>query len=674
MKRKILSLIAFAMLFITIYSKDNDFKFGKIDISELTNMTCPIDSNAEAYVIADIGRTYFSYNDNSGFDMKLERKTRIKFLKKTSFDYATFTIPIWNLGSTFENIDIKGFSYNLENGEIIKSKLTGSSQYEEVVWERLKTIKVTFPNIKEGSVIDLQYTITSNYLFNIREWRFQDVIPILYSEYTFEKPEYFRFKQFSNGWINIDIQNEETTGSINFVETYRTGPNDAMGHYMKNYTLTYNLFITKYSAKNVPSFRNEKFTNSYTNYISSIYFDLLSINFPGKPVLSYSKDWKTITKELLDDEYLGRRLESTAFIKDTLESLLLNTVSKLDKAKVIYEYVQKRMKYKNYDYLFCFKSLKKIHEQKAGFSSEINLLLTLMLREAGLNAYPVILSTRNNGLVLTSYPIITKYNSVICLVEIDGNQILLDATDSNISFGMLPFRCLNGEGYLLDYNLGKPINLSPIVNNTSATINKLKLDKNGLFSGNIQKTYKNYGASNQREYFKSFKSNDEFLRKYQDTRPGLTIGTLEVKDIDSINKPCIFNFKDIQLINKCEITDSLISFNPMLFEQLNENPFKSPSRKYPVDYGYGYDDNYILQLEIPEGYIVDELPKPYSMLLPDNAGKFTYNISENNGKIQMARRFIISKTLFTESEYAQLKEFYKQMIEKEAQMIVLKKK
>lgn len=662
MKRLIFYFLLLISFQFTIYSQSKDFKFGKIDISELTNMTCPIDSNAEAYVIADIGRMYYQYNDNSGFQLVFERKVRIKFIKNTSFEFATFRIPLYNWGTSENTSSLKGFTYNLENGEVVKTKLTKESQFEEKITKWRKDIKVTFPNLKEGSVIDFQYSIYSDYIFNVRNWNFQKYIPTLYSEYTFEKPEYFVFKQFSTGFVPLKVENEQSTGTIGF--------NNGNSYN----TISYQIFVTKFSGSNIPAFREEKYISSPENYLSGVDLELQSIMMPRQPIKNYTKDWKSITEELLDDEDFGNQISKGGFIEDTALSLKGQLTDKKAIAQKIYSHIQARMKWDGGTRIFCNNSIKDAYKNSTGNVAEINLLLVAMLRKAGLNAYPVISSTRDNGMVLMLYPILSKFNYVVAGVEIDGKVTLLDATDPYINFGMTPYRCLNGQGYIIDKTVGRDINFSPQGNYNVITLNQLKLNSNGEFTGNIQKTYKAYAAAAKRNTVKSFKNNDEYLKKFQDEHQGLSVDSFEIKDLDSLAKPCLITYKNVTISNKADLTDSIISFNPMLYEQTDENPFKSKERKYPVDYGYGYDDNYIVQIEMPEGYKVDELPKPYSMSLPDNAGKFTYNISEANGKIQLARRFIISKTIFIENEYSQLKEFYKQMIEKEAQMIVLRKK
>jgi hypothetical protein len=83
------------------------------------------------------------------------------------------------------------------------------------------------------------------------------------------------------------------------------------------------------------------------------------------------------------------------------------------------------------------------------FFSYDRLSLVAALRDARLNAHPVLLSTRNNGLPSPLYPVPTDFNYVIARVKIGDNYYLLDATEDVYPFGLLPERCLNGMGRAL---------------------------------------------------------------------------------------------------------------------------------------------------------------------------------------------------------------------------------
>jgi hypothetical protein len=59
--------------------------------------------------------------------------------------------------------------------------------------------KFTFPAIKEGSIIEYEYTIHSDFIFNLQPWEFQGAYPRLWSEYNVSIPEFLYYVFLSQG-------------------------------------------------------------------------------------------------------------------------------------------------------------------------------------------------------------------------------------------------------------------------------------------------------------------------------------------------------------------------------------------------------------------------------------------------------------------------------------------
>ena len=97
-------------------------------------------------------------------------------------------------------------------------------------------------------------------------------------------------------------------------------------------------------------------------------------------------------------------------------------------------------------------------------------------------------------------------------------------------------------------------------------------------------------------------------------------------------------------------------------------------REYPVDFGSAIEKIYISRIAIPEGYSVDELPLPKIILLPNGAAKYSYSVTRIGNSLNFISSLQINKSLFLQDEYPNLREFYNQLVAKQAEQIVLKKK
>lgn len=92
-----------------------------------------------------------------------------------------------------------------------------------------------------------------------------------------------------------------------------------------------------------------------------------------------------------------------------------------------------------------------------------------------------------------------------------------------------------------------------------------------------------------------------------------------------------------------------------------------------MDYNYPFTESIIMNIQIPEGWVVDEIPESVLIRLPEQAGEFRRIVQNNGNMISMNYRYMINKTRFMPLEYEGLKQFYDQMVDKLAQNIVLKK-
>ena len=101
-------------------------------------------------------------------------------------------------------------------------------------------------------------------------------------------------------------------------------------------------------------------------------------------------------------------------------------------------------------------------KKREGNVADINLLLAVLLRKAGIDADLMILSTRDNGVANSDYPMIDQYNYVICVASIKGmDPVNLDASQHYNGFGELPPSCYNGYGHMISVERPVPAFFSP---------------------------------------------------------------------------------------------------------------------------------------------------------------------------------------------------------------------
>lgn len=96
--------------------------------------------------------------------------------------------------------------------------------------------------------------------------------------------------------------------------------------------------------------------------------------------------------------------------------------------------------------IYAYGTLRAAFNKNEGNMAEINLLLVNLLRSAGVEAYPVLFSTRSHGMIKQFYPMYSSFNGVLACARLNGKDILMDATSTFLEPGELPENCMNGNG------------------------------------------------------------------------------------------------------------------------------------------------------------------------------------------------------------------------------------
>jgi hypothetical protein len=646
------------------------FKFGKISAEEISTRSYAIDTNAAAVVLADIGSSKIVGNNKGWFSLEFKLFRRIHILKNAGFENATVEIQLYSDGEDEEKLDdLKAVTYNVENGKVVESKLNvKNAVFKEKLDKNTVQKKFTLSNVKEGSVIEYSYTVTSDFLFNIQPWNFQGDIPRLWSQYTVSLPPFMNYMLIPQISLPYAVADNRNKAESYVVEVKRE---NGLVLTADRFNISCQVTDFRWGMKNVPAFHEEAYTSTPRNYIERLEFQLAGYLAP----LTEQKiitTWPDLTDKMLKRDDFGATLSSAqSFWPAELETIVKKAKTQRETAELIFSYVRDRFTCTDYSQLYIQESLKKVVEKKSGGVAELNLLLTAFLKYAGLSADPVILSSRGHMYVNDSYPVVSRFNYVISRVIVGDQEIYLDASRPQLGFGKLHYSCYNGTARLVDASAAM-ISLRPdMITETSRTNIQLIPDKGGKWTGSVNRLYGYFSSEDVRKKFKL--EGAEGLSKEVSTFYNSNVSVSDMV-ADSMKIP----EEPVQLHYTIRFdTDSteLIYFNPVLGGVLRHNPFKSVQRRYPVEMPYKISELYTLSMELPSGYTVEELPKSitYKMNTQGDA-IFEYKISQSGGYINMLYRLDIKRSYFSPEEYEILRAFFGNMVSKMEEQIVLKKK
>ena len=662
-------------LFTTLLAQDYDF--GDVSEEELLEKEHPIYKDADAAILYRSYNTYFTYTTNEGFLVNTEVHERIKIYNPDGYKYATKSVSLYEQDSKYKDDlrSLKAYTYNLENGNISKDKLSKDGVFKEEQSKYRTLTKFTMPNLKEGCVIEYKYLLKTPFVSNLDEFRFQEQIPINTVSSKFRSPEYYGFNMHQKGLSQISIENEVKSRTIIYkpqnshsrkivdrVVIHDKSP--------KTRKLTFSENIINMSGSQIPAIKEELYTNNIDNYSNAIKFELAYINFPGSTYKNYSNSWNDVAKSIFDQPQFGDELKKSNYFNNDLSRLISSQQSEIEKTVAIYEFVKQKMNWNGYVGIATDDGVRSAYKNNVGNITEINLILTAMLREAGLNTNPVLLSTKNHGIPI--FPTRNGFNYVISSVTIDGGLVLLDASKKYGEINLLEEELLNWNGRLItEDGRSKWVNLLPNkqaeqntmlsvtidndLNTNAKVINKLTGHKSYAF----KKKYANVAKVSQLEMFENQFKN-------------IQVSNLEVQNLDKLYQPISFNY-DVSYSNALDIIDSKIYVTPLLHLGTYENPFVPETRQYPVDFVYPLKTRVIASIKIPDGYTVETIPETLNIAIPKNQGSFQYLVNVSGNNIQVSSQLSISTHIIASNYYKELKAFYDMVINKQLEKIVLVK-
>jgi transglutaminase-like putative cysteine protease len=650
------SLFLFVLFFLT--GQAQNFNYGGITNEDYAIDRNTIDSNANAIVIQEFGRSYMQLNDRDGrIHLFFEYHVKLKIFNKDGFRQGNIIIPIYKGENQEEYItEIKASTYNYNAGSFEETVMDKKGVFTEKRSKYIDLVKFTLPNLKEGSIIEYSYHLESPNIFNFKSWNFQSDIPKISSLYEVNIPAIYNYNVLLRGPYKLTDQKVELSKEC-----------------MRLQGTNIDCSKISYLMKKIPAFIEEDYMTAASNFKSAVYFELSDMQRIDGSRQSFTKSWKDVDYELTSSPNFGSQMKRKDLFKETMPSILKNATSDLDKAKAIYSYIKKQIKWNNYYGVHSEGNIKTTLETRSGNVADINLSLIAALSAANLDAEAVILSTRDKGIVNKLYSVLTEFNYVVAKVNIGTETYLLDATEPLLPFGLLPIRCINDQGRVI--NLKKPsywIDLKASQKSVTNYVLDGVLSKDGKIKGTIMTHSLGYDAFNKRTAIKKYNSVEEYVEKLDEQMPNLTITSEEILNIDSLDKPLIEQY-GVEFSAHTATNATQLYLNPFFINRVTKNPFNLNERTYPVDLGTASDERIIISIVLPEKYELLEQPKDVAMGLPNNGGRYLLKTTFEDNKLGVSQIKQLSKSIYTSDEYLYLKEFFSKIIQNQKTDLLLKK-
>jgi transglutaminase-like putative cysteine protease len=657
--KKIFSVCFILSLFLTDFNYTQDFpiEWKKIPQEDLKMTSYAADTSASALILCDFGFTSF----NDYLELVFTRHMRVKIFNDNAYDFATHIIT---LSAEDEYIDdIEGFTYWLDdNGKMAKSELDEDDILKEKITSAYVQHKFTMPALRPGCIVDIRYKIITKSVWAVRDWIFQYTEPVRWSEYRLMYLNNLAYSAVTRGYEGFYI-NEA-------IQTTRVVSGTALS-YTKNSIANCN--ILRWVVKDAPAVREEAYSTCPEDYMNKVEIQFSGYAIPGQGVKTFNNDWKTFVKDEHEGKWFGKKISTSGKVKTVANTVTAGIHDNEEKIKAIYNWVTRSITWSGANTRYPQKDMDYVLEQKKGNSADINLLLVSLLKSAGLECYPLILSTRSNGKIQDLYPIDNQFNYVIAKVSDGSKNYYLDATDPLRPYDLLPQKVLYVKAIAIKEGPVEWVTLGCEKKNTTYNIAWLRVDEEGSINGYFENSLGEYVSLSIRKELVSGNERD-IIKKYLETEMyGFEIDSIVISNKDSIHLPLKITTY-VTSDQYAQVSGDMIYLNPNFVFRIKENPFKAEQRKFPVDYGYYRTFNTIITILFPEGYDVRESIKNKNLYAGASNINYSRKTALEHNQLQLVCKFDIREIEVKPVLYEKLREFYSRLLSTQSEQIVLARK
>lgn len=640
-------IVACLLCSTIVWGQSSAPDFGIFTSEEISMKQYDFDKDADAVVLLDKAKS--TYTDD--YSLRTERRIRLKILQERGIERGNIHISYYS-GDRFESVyKIEGIVVNFDiNGNESRSKLDNKYIYDKQLNKYYSEVSFAMPNVKVGSIIEYKYVSEMKHYGGLKEWVFQSDMPVVLSSFylTILPNAEFAYSVYKVRNLPITITPDKANGALEF------------------------------EMRNIPGLRDEAYMASAHDYLQRVKFQFAGYkqvtsdgyNSTITKNTDYTNTWKKLAEELWQDSEFGGQINKTLPGAAALQQDWALQTDNFVRMKSIHRYVKSTFNWNGMNSKYAAEGVKSTWEKKSGTSGDINLILINLLKSAGLDVQPLLVSERNHGKVDTSYPFSEQFNKVVAYVKIGNDHYILDGSDRETPTGTIPFDLLNTIGFIADKKFSALLQIADMSKINSNVVEiKGRLSSDGRMSLNAEVDDYDYAKLERQEKYKRDKKHYEknFFEPYKLPFPDTFI-------VNGISSDTLPMHHEVKLTYPLDKSGDYYLLNYNLFTGFYKNPFINGHRFTNINFGSRYHSLLTGKIELPDNVLPEALPKNVRLKMPDESIVFARQIIQDGNTLQIDFSIDINKTEFNANEYEVVQSFYRQMIDMLNEQIVLKRK
>lgn len=622
--------------------------FGRVSDADRTLSAVPTDSTADAYVLYERQSLGFEYIDGEGPNLKEVFHTRIKLFRASAFHRADVAVTFYRTHGSVT--DVEGFVHLPGGGSI---PLPEASIIRETVRGDLDRVKFTFPRITEGAIIEYRYVRRKKSIFMPSTFYFQQDIPVRWAQFDALIPPYYGYVSLSSP--NLDLNENKLTehafGPALFTTTYGTS-NDRLEH-----------ADIRWAMKDLPAFREQPYSNNAVDYLPQVRLQLENVQYPNRPKEELFADWKTTVDELQARKDFGRYYRNRSNYGKVYKEFAMRLPAESAAAETVreaYDFVTRRIAWNGTYSMLADRSPNQVFADGSGNSADLNMVLLSLLNEAGVAAFPMLVSLRDRGAPIEQYPLLEQFDHLMVYCEVDGEPMLLDANEPSRPAGLVREDALNHRGWVGDPDNPRWVDL-PVPLSRKVTTAEMEVTPSGTAVVRMRAQMNNYFALAARTRESVASHPDAQISEFTE---------LTDRGDRSDRFDCTYRLE----LESGHVAGDYMYLQAVLASVLDAQLDDAEQRFLPIDFPYPWQQRYVARITLPENYALEEIPPPVRLKTEDGSIAVEYIVKESAENFLLLT-FTVSmqRTLYAAKEYPLLREMFRRIIDLQETPLVLKK-
>ena len=652
MKKILFLFAALAVSFAAAAQKiPVDPKFGNVSDAEIDMTVYEPDTSAVAVMLyREYTMELIISHITGGISKEITVHERIKVLKeegKKFGDYSFLYVSSNDLKEAYSGVKVETF--NREGGKVVRTKMSKKFDFDEKYADEVRRRSFSAENVKVGSVIEVSYKFTSPRYFAIDDIDIQMTIPVNQAHIEVGHAEYFTVNRTQRGSVPTQYQSKSRIVSLGSTST------------------SYQMDTDIFDAVDVPALPSESFSYCPEQYRASIVYDMSGVIIPGRVYESISMKWPDVDKAIRESDIVKVSQGKFRDIKE-LQAALEGVEGDEARIAAVRNFIVGKVKWDKKSLLVPDEA-RTVLKQGSGSDADINALTASALNTLGYTAEPVMVRSRDSGMLIDFHISLRSFDTFILRVSSpdDSKTWFLDAARDEGYLNVLDPMFLVDKARLIPFDgPGDWVDLTNLTRSRVAEMVRMKMEADGTLTGNAHIAASNEDSYAIKHHYNDFDTEDAYLEEIESDE-NLEVTRFEIKNEYGPNVEVTYDFE------KENEAGGLVYIQPILSQFHSASDFRKEERKLPVDFPFPESLTYSLSLEIPAGYAVEELPEKKVMNFPTLGGRIQFLCQQVGNNVSVTYRTSLDKVLILPDDYADLRLFWETAVGIEKSTIVLKK-